>query len=128
MCGVSVPLYPGARRGGAVGAEGRIVAAVTRLGRTDPLSRFRVFTMKGSDWLGNSRTPEDVFQFYLRRMHEVQIWRMGSALRSLLGLRARGEVDSPPLLYLGDRSAVVVRSTSRGGLGLIVAVACTRTV
>ena len=123
-----MPLYPGARGGGAIGNESRILDVLNRLRMTEPLTRVRTFTMGGRDWVGNSLTPEDVFRFSLRRMQPVQIWRMGSDLRSILGLRPGGEVDSPPLLYVGDRSAVLVRSLSKGDLGLLVAVSCSRTL
>ena len=96
VCGVSVPRYPGARPSGGTGDERTILHGLNRLGLTDPLRRFRTFSIPADAWVGNRRTPEDVFQFYMRRMREVPVFRMGQVLRSLLGLRRFGEVDSPP--------------------------------
>ena len=128
VCGVSVPRYPGARPSGGRGDERTILRAVKRLGLTDPLTQTRTFRIPGDAWVGKYlRTPEDVFQFYQRRMREIPVFRMGKGLRSLLGLRPVGEVDSPPLLYVDAGSIVLVRP-QESGMGLLVGAACSSTV
>jgi hypothetical protein len=128
VCGISVPLYPGARSGGTVGNESRMLEVLTRLGLTHPLTKVRTFAIPDGDWIGNARTPEDVFQFYQHRMNEVPIFRMGRELRSLIGVRPTGEVDSPPLLYVDESTAVVIRTLGKSEVGLLVAAGCSRTV
>jgi hypothetical protein len=127
-CGqVAPPVFPGARPARRLGDEAAIVRQLNGLGRTAPLTDLATFTMGRTGWLADPRTGLDVFRWYERRLRTIPIWEMGPTLRSLIGMRLRGSVDSPPVLYITPRAAVLIRQIGEDRMGLLVAASCSGT-
>jgi hypothetical protein len=127
-CGrVAPPVFPGARAARGVGNEAAILRQLNGLGRTEPLTDLATFTMGRTGWLADSRTGVDVIRWYDRRLRSIPIWRMGPRLRSLIGMRPRGSVDSPPVLYVTRPGAVLIRQIGEDRMGLLVAASCSGT-
>jgi hypothetical protein len=53
-------------------------------------------------------------------MAPVWFEEMPGSLRLLLGLPRRGDVDSPPLLFLGEGSAVLIRIDAEADASLLL--------
>lgn len=92
-----------------------LVRALTRLPEFPAFSDRQTLRYRSDEWIGED--GEHVFSFYERRMEPIDFWEMPADLRRLIGVRARGEIDSPPLLYVGRRGAVLLQFM--GGDGLV---------
>jgi hypothetical protein len=127
-CGeVAPPVFPGARAARGLGNEAAIQRELNHLGRTTQLTDLATFTMGRAGWLADSQTGLDVFRWYDRRLRAVPIWKMGQTLRALIGMRPRGLVDSPAILYVNSRAAVLIRQIGADRMGLLVAASCSGT-
>lgn len=94
------------------------MTAIDDLGLTPNLTPGGILTAPFTVWTSGMRNGHDLFGFYGRRMQPVQFWDMTPRLRNLIGVRPRGTVDSPPLLYVDENGFVLVHVRPQGDLQL----------
>lgn len=113
-------VFPGALSTPLPKDASAILRHVNDLGPTPPLTKAEAWLVPANLWLGASGPSSDVFGFYERRMAPVLFEEMPGSLRLLLGLPRRGDVDSPPLLFLGEGSAVLIRIDAEADASLLL--------
>jgi hypothetical protein len=115
-----VPVYPGATRAFGLAIDQSVVEAINALGLTPRLQAGPTPSAPFSTWTAGIRHGRDLLSYYARRMRRVSFWEMTARLRTLIGVRTRGTVDSPPLLYVSPSGAVLLRPHPNGTLDLVV--------
>jgi hypothetical protein len=120
-----LPAFPGAIAGPGGAFPRELHDAIQALPLMPDLGVTQRLLIPKSAWLVGNAHGRDPFAFYARRMRPVNFWDMPASLRTMLGLRPRGTVDSSPLLYRSRAGAVLVRPLRSGGL--IAVLLCPRT-
>ena len=106
----SPPVYPGAAIIVPTGDEERLTDLVSEL---TGLALRRWSSHVVPRWIG-------ITEWYDRRMDSIPPWEMGPDLRRAIGMRVRGVVDAPPVLYHDESGAVLIRLV-KGNIALVVA-------
>jgi hypothetical protein len=114
----SVPLYPPALPA-AHHRDPALVRAVNDVRGVPPVTTIESFSLGHSAWLGGGALPT-VFRFYQLRMHPIGFAVMPANTRRAIGIRPRGPVDSPPLLYTNRAGAALVQGLHSGDVRLTV--------
>jgi hypothetical protein len=119
-CERTVPLFSGRYLMWSRPVSPQLVRALARLDAFPEVTRRQTLRYPGSEWVGSGR--RHIFSFYDRRMAGIDFGRMNPHLRELIGVRPRGEIDSPPLLYVSRKAAVLLQF--RRDLGALVSLFC----
>ncbi len=114
---VGPPIFPGAGPVAVPSDTTAVMSEVSRLGLTPALGEAEAWLVPAGAWLGTGR---DILAFYERRMTPVTFDDMSRSLRELLGLRPTGSIDSPPLLYVKEGVALLIRMAPNDDATLLV--------
>jgi len=119
-CERAMPLFSGRSLVWSRPVSPQLVRELARLDAFPEVSQRQTLRYPGSEWVGSGR--RHIFSFYDRRMTGIDFGEMSSHLRDLMGVRPRGEIDSPPLLYVSRSAAVLLQI--RRDLGALVTLFC----
>lgn len=117
---LGVPVFRGAEPGRLPSNAADLHTAVNDLGLLPPLTEAGAWQVDAETWLAPPGHGRVIFDWYARRMEPVDFRDLGTGLRKLLGVRPRGPVDSPPMLYVNDRGAVLVLVDPRANATLLL--------
>jgi hypothetical protein len=115
-----VPLFSGRYLVWSRPLSPQLLRGLARLDVFPDVSKRQTLRYPGSEWVGSGR--RHIFSFYDRRMKGIDFGHMSPHLRALIGVRPRGEIDSPPLLYVSRSTAVLLQF--RRDLGALVTQFC----
>jgi hypothetical protein len=115
-----IPVFAAASPTGQVGFEPSIVHAINAPGLAPRVNAAATLRLPFASWTAGMQRGTDLLSFYAKRMRPVDFWEMTTRLRTAIGVRPRGTVDSPPLLYVNNRGAVLLRPHDDGSLGVVV--------
>ncbi len=115
-----IPVFAAASPTGQIGFEPSIVHAINALGLAPRVNAAATLRLPFSSWTAGMQRGRDLLSFYAKRMRPVNFWDMTARLRTLIGVRPRGTVDSPPLLYVNHGGAVLLRPHDDGSLDIVV--------
>ncbi|MDP9341475.1 MAG: hypothetical protein M3Q23_05055 [Actinomycetota bacterium] len=115
-----IPIFPGAAPAPALAVDRSVARAITDLHLTPGLSGSAIFQAPFGTWTAGMQQGRDLLSLYADRMRPVNFWDMSVRLRNAIGVRPRGPVDSPPLLYVSPSGAVLLRPHPSGALDLIL--------
>jgi hypothetical protein len=115
-----VPIFPGATLMGRSVVDPAVVGAINALHVTPELEAGPTLRAPFQAWTAGMQHGKDLLSFYARRMRTVNFWDMTRRLRTLIGVRPGGTVDSPPLLYASPNGAVLLRPHPHGTLDLVL--------
>ena len=115
-----IPVFPGATPTFPTGFDPTTVHAINALGVAPKLDAAATLRLPFRTWTAGMQHRKDLLSFYAKRMQPVNFWDMSTRLRTAIGVRPRGTVDSPPLLYVNPSGAVLLRPHDDGSLDVIV--------
>jgi hypothetical protein len=115
-----IPLFPRSTPAPELAVDQNVAAAINRLHVAPTLTGAAILQAPFQTWAAGMQHGRDLLSFYAKRMHTVNFWDMNVGLRNAIGVRPRGTVDSPPLLYVNHRGAVLLRPHDDGSLDIIV--------
>ncbi len=115
-----IPVFAGATPAGPSELDQSVVHAINALTVGPHLDAAGTLRAPFQDWTSGMQRGKDLLSFYAKRMRPVNFWDMTARLRNLIGVRPRGTVDSPPLLYVNPSGAVLLRPHPNGTLDLVL--------
>ena len=115
-----IPIFSGATPAPELAIDRSVATAIDELRLAPTLTGSATLRAPFQAWTAGMRHGKDLLSFYANRMRPVNFWDMSARLRTLLGVRPRGTVDSPPLLYVNSGGAVLLRPHPNGTLDLVL--------
>jgi hypothetical protein len=115
-----IPIFPGSTPSPELAVDQNVATAINELHVAPWLNGSAILRAPFGIWTAGMQQGKDLLSFYENRMRPVNFWDMTTRLRNAIGVRPRGTVDSPPLLYVSHRGAVLLRPHDDGSLDLVV--------
>jgi hypothetical protein len=117
---LGLPVFRGAEPGRLPTHAADLATAVNNLGLLPQLTETGAWRVDAETWLAPPGRGRVIFDWYEQRMEPVDFRDLGTELRKLLGVRPRGSVDSPPMLYVDEHGAVLVLVSPRANATLLL--------
>jgi len=115
-----IPIFPGSTPAPELAVDQNVATAINELHVAPRLTGSAILRAPFGTWTAGMQQGKDLLSFYANRMRPVNFWDMSVGLRNAIGVRPRGTVDSPPLLYVNASGAVLLRPHDDGSLDLVV--------